>query len=157
MRRNINEAVFQTCLIILFAVLLLPINSYTANAETADDTVYLDDGSYIAITLNISTNRAAGTKTATKTYVYHANDGTEEWRAVLTGSFDYTGSSASCTSAFCSVNIANTKWYMVSKNVYTNSNSALADLVMGYKWLGITTKKVTINLSLQCDANGNLR
>lgn len=143
-------------LIILFAVILLPINGFIARAESVTDFMYLEDGSYITITLSTSRDRAAGTKTATKTYVYHANDGTEEWRAVLTGSFRYTGSSSSCTNSSCAVEIANTKWYIVSKTAYTNGNSALADLVMGYKWLGITTKKFTVNLSMSCDANGNL-
>ena len=143
-------------LIILFAVILLPINGFIASAESVTDFMYLEDGSYIIITLSTSRDRAAGTKTATKNYVYHANDGTEEWRAVLTGSFRYTGSSSSCTNSSCAVEIANTKWYIVSKTAYTNGNSALADLVMGYKWLGITTKKFTVNLSMSCDVNGNL-
>lgn len=37
-----------------------------------------------------------------------------------------------------------------------SGNTATADLVMGRKFLGITVQKETLNMTLTCDANGNL-
>jgi hypothetical protein len=126
------------------------------NTSRTENIIYLDDGGYITVQTELILVRATQTKSAKRTYTYHANSGDEEWKAVLTGTFTYTGTTSTCTSSSCTVSITNTNWYEVSKTVGKSGNKATADLIMGRKFLGITIKKETINMTLTCDANGNL-
>lgn len=136
---------------------LLPVNTFAAtDIPKEENVIYFNDGSYITITLSVIDSRASGTKTGSKTYTYRGNDGVEEWRAVLSGTFTYTGSSATCTAASCDVTITDTAWHVVSKTASPSSNSALGELTMGRKFLGITIDKETVSMRITCDAGGNL-
>lgn len=149
---------FSKIVILAFLIVaLLPVNVFAAtNTTVADGTIYLEDGSYITVTLSCKDSRATSSKTASRTYTYYNSNDVEQWRAVLTGSFTYTGSTSSCTSSSCNVTITNTNWYVVSKTASKSGSSATADLTMGKKLLGITVSKKSISMKLTCDANGNL-
>ena len=145
---------------ILLAVLIigcLPTNTLAASTQTQKENIILfEDGSYITITLTETGNRATNTKTGTKTYSYTDENGDTAWKAVLTGTFTYTGSSATCTASSCNVTIYNSAWYVVSKTATKSGNKALADLTMGRKLLGITVSKKAIALQITCSASGTL-
>ena len=127
------------------------------SAEEYDgNVIYLDDGSYIVVTVVESGLRSSGTRSGQATYDYYDSDGVCGWTAALTGTFTYTGSSATCTASDCNVTIYDSAWYTVSKSVSKSGNSATADLTMGKKLLGVTITKVPLELILSCDANGNL-
>lgn len=148
---------FSLVLAAVLLVVLLPFKTYAVvNSQVDEDVVYFEDGSYITIELSWTETRASGTKTGSKTYRFNNSNGVEQWRAVLKGTFSYTGSSATCTAASCDVTISNSAFYVVSKNVSKSGNAALCELVMGKKKLGITVSKDTVNMSITCDANGNL-
>lgn len=148
---------FSLVLAAVLLVVLLPFKTYAVvNSQVDEDVVYFEDGSYITIELSWTETRASGTKTGSKTYRFNNSNGVEQWRAVLKGTFSYTGSSATCTAASCDVTISNSAFYVVSKNVSKSGNAALCELVMGKKMLGITVSKDTVNMSITCDANGNL-
>ncbi len=141
----------------LLIVSLLPFSTLAAtDIREEDGIIYLDDGSYITIELLCVETRASGTKTGSKTYTYRDSDGAEEWRAVLSGTFTYTGTSATCTASSCNVAITDTAWHTISKTASKSGSSALGELVMGRKFLGITIVKETVNMRITCDANGNL-
>ena len=106
--------------------------------------------------LEVIENRAAGTKTGSKTYRYKGSDGVEKWSAVLSGIFTYTGTSATCTSAGCSVSISDTAWYLISKTSNRSGSSAIGEVIMGRKFLGITIDEETLGMRITCDVNGNL-
>lgn len=147
----------RTLVLALLIMALLPINTLAATGiRDVEDVIYLDDGDYITIELSCMDSRASGTKIGSKTYTYRDSDGAEEWRAVLKGTFTYTGSSASCTAVSCDVTITDTAWYTVSKTANRSGSSALGELTMGRKFLGITIGKETVNMRITCDANGNL-
>lgn len=147
---------FTAFLLALFLVTLFSPTAVSAAAPTsAQEIIYLEDG-YITVTLECMESRAANSKTGSKTYTFTGNNGNEEWKAVLRGTFTYTGTSATCTAANCDVTITNTAWYVVSKNPYKSGNSAVCDLTMGRKFLGITVSKENVSMRLTCDANGNL-
>ncbi len=147
----------KVMILVLLVVFMLPISALAAtDTQEAENVIYLNDGSYITIELSCMVSRASGTKTASKTYTYHANNGDEEWRAVLRGTFTYTGSSSACTAASCDVTVSNTSWYIVSKIASKSGSSALGELTMGLKFLGITIDKETVSMRITCDANGNL-
>lgn len=149
-----KRAASMLVLLLMISIILVPMHGYAAECDA--DAIYFDDGSRIVITLQILQPRASGTKTASKTYSYVNGNGVEEWRAVLTGTFSYTGTSAMCTSSSCNVTIYESAWYEISKMAGKSGGTATADLTMGLKYLGITTKKVPVKMTLTCDANGNL-
>ena len=136
---------------------LLPMNAYAAaDTQVNEAVVYFEDGSYMTVELTWAESRASGTKTGSKTYRFNNSNGVEQWRAVLRGTFSYTGSSATCTAASCDVTISNSSFYVVSKGVNKSGNAALCELVMGKKLLGVTVSKDKINMQITCDATGNL-
>lgn len=141
----------------LLVLALLPVSTLAATeAPKTEDIIYLDNGCYITVELTVTEARAARSKSGSKTYICHANDGSEEWRAVLNGTFSYTGTSSLCTVANCTVTITNTNWYEVSKTATRSGNAAVAELTMGRKFLGITIDKESYTMRITCDANGNL-
>ncbi len=141
----------------LLLAFIFPINAMAASIQSTEErSVYFEDGSYITVTLSEVQTRASGTKSGSKTYRSYTSDGTEEWRAVLTGTFTYTGSSATCTASSCNITISNTAWYVVSKTATKSSNTAKASITMGRKLLGVTIEKKSADLSLSCSANGTL-
>lgn len=148
----------KICLVlIVLMIMMLPLNSVAAGNYVAElKTVYFEDGSYLEIVVQSIESRASGSKTGTKTYTYNSSSGEVQWKAILRGVFTYTGTNASCTTSSCDVEISNTSWYVVTKNVGKSGNSATAELTMGLKYLGITVNKKTVNMKLTCDSNGNL-
>ena len=100
--------------------------------------------------------RVSGTTSGSKESIYYSNDGTAQWKAVLTGTFTYTGTSATCTTSSCNITIYSSSWYTISKTVGKNGNSATSSVTMGNKLMGVTVTKITKHITLTCDANGNL-
>ena len=142
---------------ILIAVLTLSVIPFTCfAADTEVVVICYEDGSYMTETISAQGFRASGTKTGTKTRNYYNADNTLAWKVVLTGKFTYTGSSATCTSSSISTEIYESGWYTVSKNAGKSGNSATGTAVIGEKVLGVTTGKIQVDLTLSCDANGNL-
>ena len=143
--------------IVVLLVALFPMNVFASeNTSHSVDIIYLEDGSYITVETQLIQTRVAYTRSANRVYTYNNNNGEEQWRAVLSATFTYNGTTSTCTASSCNVTITNTSWYEVSKTVGKSGNTATAELVMGHKFLGITVQKETLNMSLTCDANGNL-
>lgn len=153
MKKKVLSALLA-CILLICAI---PIQAYASEEGTENDSIiYFEDGSSITVSLVESSARASGTKTGRKTYTYKDANGVEQWVAVLTASFTYTGTSSTCTSASCTVTISDSAWYEVSKTTTRSGNTATTELVMGEKFLGITFTKLSYTLTLTCDANGNL-
>lgn len=141
-------------LILALVLSVLPLDCFATDTETV--VKRYADGSYMTETLSVQTARASGSKTGTKTRSYYNADDTLAWQVVLTGKFTYTGSTATCTSSSVSTNIYESGWYTVSKSATKSGNSANGTAVIGEKVLGVTLGKVQVDLTLSCDANGNL-
>lgn len=141
-------------------VILLAVSYFTftisATADSNAEVVGFADGSYLVIELYPTVSRVTSVKTGNKQYTYYTNNNEEAWRAVLTGTFSYDGSTSACTASSCTVTISKTSWYEISKTVSKSGNTATADLVMGNRLLGLTIGNREVNLTLTCDANGNL-
>ena len=143
-------------LLIATIILVLPINTRATPAVDTTSIMYLDDGSYITITIDETGSRASGTKSGRKTYTYTASNGDICWESTLTGTFTYTGTTATCTASNCSVTVYESNWYTVSKSASKSGNTATATFTMGRKVLGITIAKDTYEITLSCDKDGNL-
>lgn len=130
-------------------LLLLGVFPYSVQAESeaAIDTKYLSDGGYIITELvNPGTRDASQTKV--KTY-YNSND-VAEWKIILTGTFRYNGTVATCTGASCDVEIYDNSWYLISKSASFELATASCEATLGRKALGVTVETPTYELSLTC-------
>lgn len=140
--------------IILAFVMLIGILPLYGNAMEVE-TIYYEDGSYATIEI-FTYGMRASTTTGTKTYNYYNSSNVRQWKVVLTGSFSYTGSSASCTSSSMDVTIYNSNCYVLSKSASKSGNTASGTATVGEKLLGVTVSSIPVSLTLSCDANGNL-
>lgn len=145
--------------IVLIAVLMIlavPMNCLAAEAESEIIIARFEDGSYITETIETSPTRASGTKTGSKVDTYYSGSGKTLWKVTLTGTFTYTGTSATCTNSSVATSVSDSAWYTVSKSASKSGSTAYGSATMGEKVLGVTVSKVPVSLSLTCDANGNL-
>ena len=117
--------------------------------------IYFEDGSYMTVEVLPWKMQASGSTSGGKRYTYYDLDGVSQWRADLTGTFSYNGSSATCTSSSVDVTIINSGLYVISKKASKSGNTASASVTMGCSYDGIMTT-IPANLSLKCDKNGNL-
>lgn len=132
------------------------IASFTVTANATENRIYFKDGSYYIVWIESNGVKATGTKTGSKNYTYYSNSGTALWNAKLTGAFTYSGSNAVCTASSCDITVWDSNWNVISKSTSKSGNEALGTATMSRKVLGVTIEQKTANLSLSCDANGNL-
>lgn len=101
-------------------------------AELVDEEIILlEDGRYLVITIEKIPSRSIYSQNGKKTITGKESDGTIAWKAELTGTYIYTGTSATCTQSNISV-------------------------TMGRKVLGVTVAKETYNMTLTCSPTGTL-
>ncbi|MDO5401131.1 MAG: hypothetical protein Q4F17_09145 [Eubacteriales bacterium] len=135
---------------------LIPVTANAAEvSDKNEEVIYFEDGSFLMVSVRTRNTRSSGSVSADKVYTFDTGSGVK-WEAVLSGSFTYTGSSATCTSSSVSVDIYDSAWYTVSKSAGKSGASATGSVTMGRKAGGITVDKVPLSLKLTCDANGNL-
>lgn len=143
--------------LILMIASLIPLNAFAAQTDDENaDVIWLEDGSYVVVSLTQVGSRATSTKSGTKTYTYYAADDTIQWKAALAGTFTYNGSTSSCTSSDCDITIYNSVWYIYTNMPSKSGNTAKAEVTMKRKLLGVTVQTEDLNITLTCDANGNL-
>lgn len=142
--------------ICVLLITILTLGFFPISGNAATNVIFYENGCYLTIELSSMRTRTDGYRTGNKAYTYHAADGTVEWKAVLTGSFTYTGSSAVCTASSMEVTIYNSAWYIYNKSTSKTASMALGYLEMGYKVLGVTLKRTPIDMVITCDPNGNL-
>ena len=145
------------CLCLLVAMLfsVLPVNGFSVTEEKK--VTYFDDGSYLVETISIVHGRASDTVSGNKASVHYDSDGSTNWKVVVNGTFTYANGVPICRSSTCSVTIYDSAWYTVSKSASKSGASAIANVAMGQKVLGVTVKEVSKTVTLTCDGNGNLR
>lgn len=148
------KRVLSCVLIVLLFFTIVPMSIRAAERDV--ETIYFEDGSYLVTEIITNGSRASGSVTGSKPSTYYNSSGTAQWKATLTGSFTYTGSSATCTSSSMNVTIYDSSWYTISKSASKSGNTAYGSTSIGEKVGGITVTKVPVSLSLTCDANGNL-
>lgn len=151
------KRLFCVVLTLLVLICLLPRQTLAAEISAAGKSVvYFEDGSYIVTTAEEISTRASGTKSLTKARTYYGSDDEIKWEIILTGTFTYNGTSATCTSSSCSVDVYANNWYVVSKSAKKSGNEASCTVTMGQTFLGITISKPVHTLTITCDKDGNL-
>lgn len=147
-------SVFLVCFLLVTA---LPLEIFSDTIENKKvDMIYFEDGSYIIIELTQSNSRTSFAKAGEKKYTYYDNQNNAVWTAVLSGMFTYNGTTSTCKSSYCNVNILNNNWHEYSKNVSISGATTTCDLTMHYKLLGIKLDEKNVRITLTCDKDGNL-
>ena len=148
---------FYKIIVCVLILSLLPVNIFGAETDIADENViYFEDGSYIVITISSIETRATNVRIGTKDCKYFNSNNVTQWTLTITGSFTYNGFSSTCNGASYTVEIENDNWYEISGSAGRSGSTAVAEVTMGQKWLGIKIKEETMQITLTCDANGNL-
>lgn len=134
-----------------------------ATTDTIDDTTYTeiinyDDGSYIVISEieETSQSRASSSITGSKTAKYYNSNDVVQWSITLTGTFTYTGSSATCTASRLTYSIANDHWKFTSTTASKSGNKAKGNAIAKYYTLGIPLKTIETDIAITCSATGSL-
>lgn len=144
---------FVSCILLVVLIAgIIPVYAMASEREF----IYQDDGSYIIVELINKGARASGTISGGKAYTYYGSNGASAWKAVLNGTFNYTGSGATCTASSVDVTIYDSSWYIISKSANKSGSTATGSVTMGLKSAGVTVSRVPVSLTLSCDANGNL-
>lgn len=147
------------CTILALSLLIgiLPYGVFATTEAKSAETIQLEDGHYIVVSVTTSPARAGNTVNGSKTYICYDSDDNAEWKAELSASYVFTGGSYTCTSADCDVTVyASYRWHMISKSTNFAGNRATANLTMGKRVAGVTTDRPQYTINLYCDFYGNL-
>ncbi len=90
-----------------------------------------------------------------KTKSYKNSSGAVMWTVTVYGTFNYTGSYATCTSATCSTTCTGSGWSIVSSSASKSGNTAMATATAKHNYNGITYNR-TLSVVLSCNPNGLL-
>lgn len=165
-----KKRIFSIILTFLFVLALTPsvfaANDIELNDQNTTEVLYLDNGSYITITLITqdvstlslaSTNSASFTKTGNKVVSCNDKNGNLEWEYTLFAEFSVVeGISATCTSATYTQTIYANDWSFSNGNATKSGNTAYGVGTFKRKVLFITTNTSNIDISISCDVYGNL-
>lgn len=157
MRKHLTRLLSVAVLAALLLSLSVP--AFAAGDTAPSTRIDLADGGYILVEAAVDGTSERGevvTIYGHKYYYGYDQSGTAVWRATLTGTFTYDGSSSSCTGASLSFTAYDSAYYRVSGSAYPSGSSAVADFTVGFRVLGITVSTSNHHMTLSCDAYGNL-
>lgn len=127
-----------------------------ASDNTTTEIIYLEDGGYLIIETVQIMSRSVDTTSGFTRITYNDEDDVTRWRAILTGTFTYDGTTATCTESSVTTYVYASNWYEVSKSAGKSGDTATGSVTMGRTVLGITVAKETYSLTLTCSPNGTL-
>lgn len=138
-------------------VVMCPTTAFANDGIVTDSYVeYFDDGSYIVteITESAITTFAAKTINRSKSSHYYNSNNTKAWTVTVNGTFNYTGSSATCTRSTASYSIYNNDWKVTSSAASKSGNKAIGAFTVKRYNLGFLTKTVNRTVTLTCSNTG---
>ncbi len=139
-------------------ILIISMAGMVSAAEIvqSEDIVYFEDGSYIITNVIQSAARSSNTINGFTRKTYVDANGNTDWQIVLSGTFTYDGTTATCTGSSIDVTIYDNAYYTVSKSAGKSGASAAGSATIGQRFLGITIAKNTYDLTLTCSKDGVL-
>ena len=166
MKKRIFSILLTFLLVFALTPSIFAANSIALDNKNTTEIMYLDNGSYITITLitkDVSTlslaltNSTTFTKTGNKVVSCHDKKGNLEWEYTLFAEFSVVdGVSATCTSATYVQNIYANDWSFSNGNATKSGNTAYGIGIFKRKVLFVTVDTVNIDISISCDVYGNL-
>ena len=149
-------SVFLVMLILLSFPLISYGNDTQITEYTNSDIEYYDDGSYSITTIETSSISTLATSTVkqTKTTSHYNSKDEKAWDITVTGIFNFTGSSATCTNSTVSYKIYDTHWKVTSAQASKSGRTAKGEFTLKRYFVGIPTKTVNETLTLTCSNTG---
>lgn len=147
---------FLAVFLAIFILLSVPTISYANDSKTDSHIEYYSDGSYSITTITTSPISIFANSTVSKykTFTYYSSKNEKEWEITVTGTFNYTGSSATCTNSTVSYKIYDTHWKVVSAQASKNGRVATGEFTLKRYTLGVPTKTVNETLTITCSNTG---
>lgn len=145
-------------LFIVLIVFCVSINA-CASSDAITTVEYFEDGSCIETTIVVKeyiSTYATQVKKVEKSISYKDEDGIVCWKATLTATFRYTGSSATCTESDVTYTVSNSKWKITSATASKSGNTATADVTAKRYTLGIPVETLNRTITMTCSANGTI-
>lgn len=152
------KKVLSLCIALTLTLALISFNVSALTDQSDATVIRFDDGSCLEISTieEITAERATNTKSGQKSAIFRDSNGVEQWRATLTATFTYNGSSATCTNASITSSVSDGNWKFTKKTTTKNGNKATGDFTVKRYVLGIPTKTVEQAITLTCSATGTL-
>lgn len=152
------KKIFSLCIALTLTLTLFTFNVSALNDQSDANIIHFDDGSCLEISAVEETTiaRATNTKSGQQSLIYRNNNGVEQWRATLTATFTYNGSSATCTSASITSSVSDGNWKFTQKTATKSGNKATGNITVKHYVLGIPTKTVEQTITITCSASGAL-
>lgn len=143
-------------LAMLMLIVMCPTNAFAGETAADKYVEYFEDGSYIVTELETSgiSTFAASTKNYSKSASYYNSDNEKEWTITLSGTFSYTGSSATCTKATKSYKIYDDRWKVTSSSASKSGNKATGNFTVKRYLAGIPIRTVNKSLTITCSKTG---
>ena len=139
---------------LLILTMAVPVSA--AETVVSEEITYFEDGSYLITTTVQSLSRAANTTTGFTRKSFVDASGYTCWRAVLTGTYSYDGTTATCTGSTIEVYIYNNDFYAITKSAGKSGASATGTFTIARTVIGITIERNTYSMTLTCNPNGTL-
>lgn len=116
------------------------------------------DGSTLTTTVYeaLASTYAVNTKSGMKTTTFRDGDGVRKWDVNLYGTFQYTGSYATCTSSSMDYKVYEGNWKADPLTPSRSGNRAIGDFVMKRYKLGVKVETQRGSLYVACQADGTL-
>ena len=146
---------FGLAVLIMFGV-------FSCVSLAADETIIsveqYSDGSYgiTIIKAEFTPFAVKGTTTKTKSYQHYNSDNTLAWKASITATFSYNGTTASCTSVSKSTSVYDSAWKCTSSSCSKSGATATGNFTFKRYVLLVPVQTVNKTLTLTCDKNGNV-
>lgn len=142
-------------MLVLCSVFCIPASAVEAT-KTETTIEYLDNGDYIETTITyFETNARVATKSGSKTSNYKSSSGETMWSVTVNGTFNYNGTTSSCTSVSRSASAIGTNWSIKSSSCTKSGNCASATATATYKGV-LSSKDYTLTVNLYCSPYGIL-
>ena len=140
--------------VLLILTMAVPVSA--AETVVSEEITYFEDGSYLITTTVQSLSRATNTTTGFTRKTFVDAEGNTDWRAVLTGTYTYDGTTATCTGSTIDVYIYDNVYHTLSKSAGKSGASATGTFTIARTVIGITIAQDTYSMTLTCNPNGTL-
>lgn len=142
---------------IVCTILLISTNVHAIENEINTSCTYLGNGIYLETIIEEDISLfSTETKNGSKTNNYKDSKGNILYTIKVSGSFSYTGSSSTCTSASVSTSVSNSYWKITSESASKSGNTAIAKATAKRYSLGFVVETRNETVTLTCSATGVL-
>lgn len=160
-----NNIMKKLLLVILTIIMLLSSFSGFVVAEDnqsiiSKSTEYFEDGSYIISILTIdnitSLSRNTSTATGSKTTILYSVSDEKMVTLKLTATFNYTGSSATCTNVSPTFTVHDSNYRVTKSTASKNQNVATGEFTAKHYVLGFPVQSRDVTIKITCSNTGVL-